>query len=123
LKERLFEFENFDIYNDGLIFVNNIYESTRKLPQSEKFGLYSQLRRAATSILLNLAEGYGKYSKNEKIRYYKISRSSLYECVPALTISLNQNYLEKNKFVELYKECYVLGKRLSALINSISKRT
>ncbi len=122
MENKLFKFENFDIYQAGLCFVNKIYGYTKNFPTAEKFGLYSQLRRSATSVLLNLAEGFGKYSKKEKIRYYIISRASLYECVPVLTISFNQTYLDKKQYSELYQDCYKLGKRLSGLITSISKR-
>lgn len=122
MENKLFKFERFDIYEDGLEFVNKVYEYTKKFPKSEQFGLNSQLRRSAISIVLNLAEGFGKYSKKEKIRFYEISRASLYECIPSLTISFNQNYLDNNQFSELYHDCYKLGKRISGLITSITNR-
>ena len=62
-------------------FVRSIYRLSRTFPRSEVYGLTSQLRRAAVSIPANIAEGFGRYGKLDKTRFYKISRGSCYELI------------------------------------------
>jgi four helix bundle protein len=120
--EKKFEFENLDIYQKAIKFNDKIYRITKSYPKFEIYGLTSQIRRSASSIALNIAEGYGRYHKNLKKQFYYIARASIYECVPVLTISLNQNYIKKSEFDELYKDCLDLSRMISGLINSIDKR-
>jgi four helix bundle protein len=94
MKKLLFEFEKFEVYQRALEFAYRIYKLTEEFPQTELFGLNSQLRRSAISVSLNIAEGFSKYHKKDKKRYYQIARGSVHECIPALTISSNQNYIE-----------------------------
>jgi len=68
------------------------------LPSEEKFDLGSQLRRAAQSITLNIAEGYGRYHYKEAIQFYRISRGSLYELKDALIIAFDLHYINQTEF-------------------------
>lgn len=60
--------------------LSNLWEITKKFPKDELFGLTSQLKRAAVSIAANIAEGYKKQSKKEKIHFFNIAQGSLEEC-------------------------------------------
>jgi four helix bundle protein len=120
--EILFEFEKYEIYQKALEYAIKMYNITRNFPNSEQFGLCSQLRRAALSIPLNLAEGFCNYYKKEKKRYYRIARGSIHECVPALAISLNQNFIDSCDHKDMYKESFGLSRRIAGLIRSVDKR-
>ena len=80
---------------------------TKTFPESEKFGLRSQLRRAAVSIPANIAEGYGKRSSADKARFYNIAQGSLNECLYYLRLAKDLGYSEtdslKNQLNEIAK--------------------
>lgn len=75
-----FDFEDLQLYQKSLIFIDFAYELTSKFPKDEMFGLTSQFRRAANSIALNIGEGFGE-SIALGLRYLRISRGSIRECV------------------------------------------
>ena len=74
-----------------------IYEITEGFPKSEQYGLSSQLRRAAVSVLSNIAEGASRYSPKEKIRFFEISRASLVEVDTQLELSSALKYYSGEK--------------------------
>ena len=120
--EKRFNFEKLATYQKSIELANLIYYSTEKFPKSEQYGLVNQLRRCASSIALNIAEGYGRYYKRLKKQFYSYARSSVYECVPIITISFNQEYIEEKEYKQLYNECFELSRMLSGLIKSVDNR-
>lgn len=88
-------FEDLDAWKIGHEFVIEIYEITKKFPKEETYGLVNQLRRAATSITSNIAEGFSRYSFKDKIRFYYNARGSISECRDQIHISWDVGYLEK----------------------------
>ena len=118
----LFAFERFEIYQRAVDFANDIHDLTKKYPYPEKKEIGSQLRRASNSISLNLAEGFSNYYKKDKKKFFRYARGSVYECVPALKISLRQKYIGIDEHKELYQECYEMSRRISGLINSVDNR-
>jgi four helix bundle protein len=115
-----FDFEKLDVYQESLSFADSVYELTAKFPSDETFGLTGQLRRAGVSVAVNIAEGSGR-SKKEFTRYLRMARTSIWECVPLLTIAQRQGYLGENGFGMFYRRCESLSKMLSKLINSIRR--
>ena len=75
-----YSFENVLAWQKAHAFVLLTYRVTRHFPEDEKFRLTSQFRRAAVSIEANIAEGYKKLSKADKLRFFNISQGSLEEC-------------------------------------------
>jgi len=80
-----------------MFFYNKIIPN---LPNTEKYNLDNQIRRAAVSITANIAEGYGRYYYQEGIQFYRISRGSLYELKDHLISCLDLNYINKSLFNE-----------------------
>jgi four helix bundle protein len=78
-------------------FVLESYKVTENYPRNELFGLVSQLRRAAISIPANIAEGYKRKGKIEKLRFFNISQGSLEECRYYLILSKDLNYINNEK--------------------------
>ena len=91
---------------------------TKRLPPDEKFGMISQIRRAALSVHLNIAEGASRKSEQEKKRYYEISRGSVIEIDAALDIAKELGYLEGLELKKLGISMIQCFKILSGLIDS-----
>lgn len=106
-----------DIWNVALSFVKEIYQITEKLPLTEKYGLTSQLRKAAVSTCSNFAEGWARKSIREKKRFLEISRASLVETDALIEISVQLGIMEKGDLVTLEK----ILPRLFAMVSSLIK--
>lgn len=100
----------------------HIYNLTNGFPESEKFGLTSQMRRCAVSIPSNIAEGWGRGKNKYFGNHLKIARGSLCELETQLTLSVELNFLnELNE--EVSSMVSELGKMLTSLINKVDSRT
>ncbi|HJS54598.1 MAG TPA: four helix bundle protein [Chitinophagaceae bacterium] len=86
--------QKLDIYSVSKQFVLECYRLTKTLPTEEKFGMITQIRRAALSVHLNIAEGASRKSEIERKRYYEIARGSVIEIDAALDIASDLKYLE-----------------------------
>lgn len=90
------EYTELDVWIESRKLVNLIYEKTKVFPKEEIFGLSNQMRRCVVSIPSNLAEGLGRQSAKEVIRFLHISRGSLYELETQCYLSYDQNYISKD---------------------------
>jgi four helix bundle protein len=95
-------FEDLEVYKAGREFRKAMYLIAKRLPDFEKFGLASQIRRAAMSLTNNLAEGHGRFHFLDQIKFTLISRGSLEELIDDLNICLDENYLPGHE-VEKHK--------------------
>ena len=86
--------QKLDIYVSSKQLVVECYMLTKRLPPDEKFGMISQIRRAALSVHLNIAEGASRKSEQERKRYYEVSRGSVIEIDAALDIAKELGYLD-----------------------------
>ncbi|MBD2604881.1 four helix bundle protein [Scytonema hofmannii FACHB-248] len=86
------DFESLEFYKDSLKLLKAAYRLADSLPDYERFNLSDQLRRAACSIVLNIAEGYGRYHYLERLRFLYIARGSLAETKSAFIIAENLGY-------------------------------
>ena len=114
-----FSFENIVVWKKAHQFTCLVYSITRNFPEEEKFGLTSQFRRAAVSIGANIAEGYKKLSKADKLRFFNISEGSLAECQNYIILSHDLGYLGKKEYIELYNIAIEVGKLLTSYSNGI----
>lgn len=95
-------------------FVLSVYNITNSFPDEERYGLMSQFRRAAVSIEANIAEGYKKISKADKLRFFNIAQGSLEECRDYIILSRDLNYITEQE----YDELCTLSEYASRMINS-----
>lgn len=116
-----FEFEKLDVYQKAVEFANLVFEVTQSFPQEHRFGLADQMRRAALSIALNIAESSGAFYKKEKKQFLNIARRSCFECVPALRLAVRQRLLTEVTFEKLYQECFSLSSMISGLLRSTER--
>lgn len=114
----MFTFENLQVYHDALDYVDLIYLITKRWPVDERFGLIDQIRRAATSIALTIAEGCSR-TKKDFSHFLDLSRGSLFECVAIITIAFRQKYVTEEEYKLIYGKLETLSKKISALKKSI----
>ncbi len=123
MDDKRFDFEKLDVYQRAVQFAGFIYDMTETFSKEHQYGLSDQLRRAALSISLNIAEGSGSQYYKEKRQFYRIARRSCFECIPALTLAMRQRLLPEKIYRKAYQECYELSKMLAGLIKSLKKDT
>lgn len=114
-------FRKFQIWKKGIQLSKEIYQVTSSFPEKEKFGLISQLRRAAISIPSNIAEGCSRSSEKEFKRFLEIALGSAFELETQLIISLELSYLSQEHYGSLIEELTILQKQLNALIGKIGR--
>lgn len=119
--EKVKDFEDLLVWKKAHNLVLNIYTITKNFPPEEKFGLVSQMRRAAVSVPANISEGFNKRSVKDKSNFYNISQGSLNELKYYIILSKDLNYMkEVNSLLDNVNE---IGKMLNGLIKSITGRT
>lgn len=102
--------------------VNAIYKTTGQFPRDEQFVLVSQIRRAAISVVSNIAEGASRMSVNEKKRFYEVARGSVVEIDTQFEIAINLGYYKKGKEAELEKGLESTFRILSKMIQNLKAK-
>ena len=116
-----FYFRQLRVYSNSKELVKYVYTLLQKFPVEEKFALCSQIRRAVTSIPINIAEGFGRFSSKEKTRFIEISFGSLTEISCELEISFELGYITKEEYEEAERQIIIISKQLSNLHKSVSQ--
>ncbi|WP_302823989.1 four helix bundle protein [Leyella stercorea] len=115
-------FQNILAWQKAYDFVLDVYKYTKSFPESEKYGLISQFQRAAVSIIANIAEGYKKIGKADKLRFMNISQGSLEECRCYVILSRDLEYIDNDVYNILYSKIEEASKLLNgyckAMLNS-----
>ncbi|MDP3093718.1 MAG: four helix bundle protein [bacterium] len=117
--KREFRFQKFPVYNDIRKFIKDIFSITSKFPTKYQYDLGSQIRRAAISILLNLAEGSGRNSDKDFNRFILIGLGSIYEVVAGLDIALDNELISKEEYQKLYEKAESIKKQLGGLSKTL----
>lgn len=112
-------YRDLDIWKKGIKLSLEIYSLTSSFPDLERFGLTSQLRRAATSVPANIAEGYGRETGKNYIQFIKIARGSLYELDTYITISLGLKYISRDQYNKLRMKTEELSKMINSLLKML----
>ncbi len=102
--------------------VTDVYLITKELPAEEVYGLTSQIRRSAVSIPSNIAEGYGRNSTSDYIRFLQIAGGSLYEMQTQLEICRNLEYISEETFSTTYEQSREIERMLSSLIAKLKQK-
>ncbi|MBQ7869241.1 MAG: four helix bundle protein [Prevotella sp.] len=112
-------FQNILAWQRAHEFVLSVYRTTRGFPEYEKYGLCSQFQRAAVSIPANIAEGYRKLSKADKLRFFNIAQGSLEECRYYVLLSRDLGYIDDNSYNMLYAQIEETSKLLNGYCKGI----
>jgi len=112
-------FRNLEIWKKSRKLVKKIYVATRDFPEEERFGLTSQLRRAAVSVPSNIAEGCGRNGNKELIQFCHIATGSLCEIETQLLLSEDLDFLPVETSTPLIDEITEIRKMLSGFTNKL----
>lgn len=115
------DFRDMSVWQKAFALLIEIYKVCKKFPPDERFALTDDLRRAANSVVHNLAEGYGRFEAKDKTRFYIFSRGSSFEAMSQVLVAESQLYissLESEDFISRYKE---IIEEINALIFFLEK--
>ncbi len=115
-------YQDLEVWRDAVTLVESVYQATSRFPEGERFGLTSQIRRAAVSVPSNIAEGHARSSTRDFLRHLSISRGSLAELETQLLISHRLGYLPSEQADALAFDCGSLGRMLRGLTKSLNAR-
>ncbi|TVQ59010.1 MAG: four helix bundle protein [Phycisphaerales bacterium] len=99
----------------------SVYRLTKSMPDNERFGLISQLRRSAVSVPSNIAEGYGRGSTNDYVRFLKVARGSLYELETQLLLANELEYVPQDAAKQILDELAETERVLAGLIRGVER--
>jgi four helix bundle protein len=111
------DYKKLDVFVQSRELVKLIYEESEPFPAKEIYGLTSQMRRSAVSVLSNFSEGIGRQSKKDTIQFLYISRGSMYELETQLLISSDLGYLNHESCNNLMIKIETCKKLLGGFIN------
>lgn len=112
-------FRDLKVWQKAHRFVLNIYAITKDFPSEEKFGLTSQLRRAAVSVAANIVEGFKRRGVKDTKNFYTISEASLEETRYHLLLSQDLKYISPNIYTKLEKQAAEVAKMLYGTKQSV----
>lgn len=117
-----FTFFDLRVYQEAKLLVREVYTLLDKFPKYETYALSDQLRRAVASVPSNIAEGSGRVSSKEKVRFIEIAYGSLTETLCQLDIAHDLSYITDEEFANETERINVIGKQLSGLRVSFQKQ-
>ena len=120
--DKIKSYQDLIVWQKSVLLVTDIYALTKNFPQDERFGITSQLNRAAVSVPANIAEGWGREISKNYLQFLRTSRGSIMEVQTLLIISKNLNYISEEKFEVLRSKTEEVGKILQGLIKSINEK-
>ncbi|KQB39304.1 four helix bundle protein [Flavobacterium aquidurense] len=112
-------FKKILVWQKSISLVTKIYKATRTFPKEEIFGLTSQIRRSSVSIPSNIAEGSGRESNKDFLRFLYISMGSIFEMQTQLEIAKNIIYIKEEEFNNLYEDSREIERMLASLIRKL----
>jgi len=116
-------FEDLEVYQVAREFRKAMYYVAKRLPEEEKFGLVSQIRRAAVSLTNNIAEGHGRFHFLEQIKFMLQARGSLEELLDDLNVCGDEEYLAIAEIERLKQEGWRVHKLINGYIRFLRTRT
>ena len=115
-------YADLEVWQSALEFAVRVYQLTREYPREEIYGLTAQLRRAAVSVVSNIAEGKGRASDRELVQFLCHSRGSLFEIETQLELGKALGYGDKEAYLHLKNEAGKIGRMLNGLIRSVAPK-
>ena len=115
-------FEDLECYRLALVVLKQAYGLAKRLPTEERYSLAAQMRRSATSVTLNIAEGYGRYHYLDSLRFFYIARGSLMETLSAIVSCQAVGYIEQTQLDRLRQLAHSALRSLNGYMRYIRKQ-
>jgi four helix bundle protein len=112
----VYDFQKLQIWQEGMELLLRVYRLTATYPQDERYGLTEQLRRAANSVIANIAVACGRHFNKDKVRILYQSRGEVEEVKSHLLVAINLKYGDKEESLSLIEAYSVEGRRINAFI-------
>jgi four helix bundle protein len=116
-------YQDLDVWKKSLHLVKTTYSLIANFPASERYGLTSQIQRAAISIPANIAEGRGRSSRKEFLYFLKVACGSLAELETHLFIAIELGYLTPSECSGFFTQTAEIGRMLNGLINALKAKS
>ncbi len=116
------EYTELDVWVESRKLVSMIYDLTKSFPKEEIYGLTNQMRRSSISIPSNIAEGCGRRTSADTIKFLHIARGSLYEVETQLFLASDQKYMDLSYFESILNQIKICKKLLNGFINYYSNK-
>jgi four helix bundle protein len=111
------------VWQKAMSLVESIYLMTAEFPNTEKYGLACQLKRAAVSVPSNIAEGYGRTHRGDYLHHLSIAKGSLFEVETQLLLAVRLQLVTRDVLMPIWLHSQEVGKLLTKLIRSLTKRS
>jgi four helix bundle protein len=115
-------YRELEVWKRSLVLVIDVYRVTRKLPTDERFGLTSQMRRAAVSVSCNIAEGYGRATRGEYLNHISVARGSLFEVEALCAVCHSLELLTDDDTASIADHLLHMRRMLRGLKSALKKR-
>ncbi len=109
-------------WQKSMALVTEVYKASASFPLDERFGLTPQLRRCVVSIPSNIAEGFGRDTTNDYLRFLSIAKGSLYEAQTQIEIGRNLQFLDELLFTELQEGAREVERIPTSMINKLKSK-
>ncbi|HPI30846.1 MAG TPA: four helix bundle protein [Bacteroidales bacterium] len=116
-----YSFEKLDVWQESRCFVQEIYSITSQFPDSEKYGLINQIRRAAISISSNIAEGSSRNTSKDQAHFYIMAYSSCIEIINQIILAFDLQYINDETYINTRTKLEKITNQINALKNSLSR--
>jgi four helix bundle protein len=114
----MFNFEKLEVWKKAVLFAGLVYRVSKSFPTDERFGLTNQIRRAATSVSSNIAEGSAR-PPADYARFIGYATGSVYEVITQAKIALNEGFLTQADYDQVYRDAEEISRMLSGLRKSL----
>ena len=115
------QFEDLHVWQDARVLVKDIYAASKQRDFYRDVSLREQIRRAATSAMSNIAEGFERGTRKEFIQFLNIAKGSVGEARSQLYVALDQGYINETRFAELKAGAVALSRRIASFISYLDK--
>ena|SRR3989344_8434060 len=121
--QKIRSYKDLLIRQKAIVIISDVYRMTKKFPSEERFGLVSQMQRAAVSIAANIAEGHGRGTRADYAHFVDIAHGSLSELETLLTVARNLSYCEHSECSKIEAHLDEVGRMLGSLKNKLRERS
>ena len=115
------DYKDLKVWQLGMALAEAVYRATRAMPDDEKYGLTSQMRRAAVSIPANIAEGYGRGSRQDYLRFVRLARGSAAELQTEMLLAQRLEFLDEECCAEVMGQLLQVRQLIQGLVRALER--